>query len=198
MFRRTVTRMGLLALSGLGLLLVAGPAKADPQGWPVAGNWDSYGGSSPSSFGSYSPYYYSTFENSMPPNAGYYSPANSGYYYSPPATGGYSYGSLSSDDYYGTPTNATSTKRPVRINLRVPVDAKIWFDGNQTNQTGTARSFESPPLAGGGESTYQIRIQWKQDGKDITQTRQIIVHAGDVVNLALYSSPGSSQARVSR
>jgi len=183
MFRRRVTRMGLLALSGLGLLLAGGAAKADPQGWPVAGNWGSSGSSSFASFGSYSPYYFS-YENSIPPSVGYYSAANSGYYYGPPPTGGY-YGSLSSENYYRTPTNAASTKRPVRINLSVPADAKIWFDGSQTNQTGTARIFESPPLTGGREYTYLIRIQWKHDGKDITQTRQLIVHAGHVVSLAL-------------
>src|SRR5438132_2584838 len=38
MLRRMVTRMGLPALAGLSLLLAGGSAKADQQGWPVAGN----------------------------------------------------------------------------------------------------------------------------------------------------------------
>ena len=71
----------------------------------------------------------------------------------------------------------------MRINLRVPADAKIWFDGSQTIQTGAARSFASPPLAAGSEYAYQIRIQWNRDGKEVTQSRQIIVHAGDDINL---------------
>ena len=37
MFRRMVTRMGLTALAGLGLLLIGGLAKADTQGWPLQG-----------------------------------------------------------------------------------------------------------------------------------------------------------------
>ncbi len=82
----------------------------------------------------------------------------------------------------------------VRINLRVPADAKIWFDERETIQTGTARSFESPPLAVGREYGYQVRIQWKRDGKEVIQTRQIIVHAGDDINLTLGSSHGLALA----
>ncbi len=186
MFRRMITRMGLPAVAGLSLLLVGGPAKADQQGWPVTGNWGSHGGSSRSSFGSYSPSYYATYQTSIPQPGGYYgsnSPAN--YYRSSP-TEGY-YGSTGTEDYYRTATAESPRKRSVRVNLEVPSDAKIWFYGSQTNQTGTIRSFESPPVAAGPEYAYQIRIQWKQNGKDVTQTRQIKVHAGDVINLTLGS-----------
>ena len=192
MFRRMVTRMGLAAIAGLGLLLVGGPAKADQQGWPVAGNWGSSGGSSPSSFGSYSPYY-STYQSSIPQPGGYYGSFTPNNYYPSSTTGGF-YGSTGTDDYYRTSTAESPRKRSVRVNLRVPSDAKIWFDGSQTNQTGTTRSFESPPVAVGPEYAYQIRIQWKQDGKDVTQTRQIDVHAGDVINLTL-GSPEVALAR---
>ena len=176
MFRRMITRMGLPAIAGLSLLLGGGPAKADQQGWPVAGNWSN--GSGRSSFGSYSPSYYAPYQTSIPQPGGYYSsvsPEN------------YSYGSTGTADYYRTSTVESPRKRPVHVNLRVPSDAKIWFDGSQTNQTGTIRSFKSPSVAVGPEYAYQIRIQWKQDGKDVTQTRQINVHAGDAINL----TPGS-------
>jgi uncharacterized protein (TIGR03000 family) len=192
MFRQMVTRMGLPAIAGLGLLLVGGPAKADPQGWPVAGNWDSYGSSSPSSIGRYSPYYYS--QSSIPQPGAYYGFATTGGYYGASTTGDY-YGSSDTEGYYGTPITESPAKRPVRVNLRVPSDAKIWFDGSQTKQIGTTRSFESPPLAVGPEYAYQVRIQWKRDGKEATQTRQINVHAGDVVNLTLGSPSGSALAR---
>jgi uncharacterized protein (TIGR03000 family) len=196
-----VTQMGLPALAGLSLLLVGGPAKADQQGWPVAGSWGTYGGSSrssfrsyspsnyatyPSSFGSYSPSNYATYQTWISQPGGYYgssSPAN--YYRSSPIEG--YYGSTASEDYYRTATAESSRKRPIRVNLQVPSDAKIWFDGSQTNQNGTMRSFESAPVAAGPEYAYQIRIQWKQNDKDVTQTRQIKVHAGDVINLTLGS-----------
>ena len=194
MFRQMVTRMGLPAIAGLSLLLVGGPAKADQQGWPVAGNWGSSGGSSRSSFGSYSPSYNATYQTWIPQPWGYYGSASRENYYRTSTTGGY-YGSTGTDDYYRTSTAESPGKRPVRVNLRVPSDAMIWFDGSQTNQTGTTRSFESPPVAVGPEYAYHIRIQWKRDGSDVTQTRQINVHAGDVINLTLGSPPESALAR---
>jgi len=163
-----------MALAGLGLLLVGGPARAQ-QGWPLAGdNWSFYGGGRSSR---------SSFAESTPS----YDAPSYATYYAPPASGGY-YGSLSSEGYYGTLPTEAFTNLPVRVNLWVPADAKIWFNGSQTHQTGTARSFESPPLAPGQEYAYEIRVQWKRDGKDITQTKQLDVRAGDVINLALGSS----------
>ena len=185
MFRRMATRMGLTALAGLGLLLIGGPAKADTQGWPLQGRntqGSSYQGRSYrafnfSLFGSYSPSYSATYQQPSIPQAGGY------------------YGSASTEGYYRASTTEAATERAVRINLQVPADAKIWFDGSQTIQTGTVRSFESPPLAVGPEYAYEIRIQWQRDGKEVTQTRQIIVHAGDAINLTLSSSHGFLVAR---
>jgi uncharacterized protein (TIGR03000 family) len=103
------------------------------------------------------------------------------------------------DDYaYGTLATEAATKLPARINLSVPADAKIWFDGSPTQQTGTARSFESQPLDRSKAYGYQIRVQWKQDGKDVTKIRKIDVHAGDVINLTLGSSSGSPVAGAPR
>jgi uncharacterized protein (TIGR03000 family) len=206
MFRRMVTRMGLPALAGLGLLVAGGPAKADQQGWPVAGSWGTYGGSGRSSFGSYSPSYYATYpslssspssyaayQSWIPQPGGYYGAGGPAHYYRNSASEGY-YGSTGSEDYYRTATAESPRKRPVRVNLQVPSDARVWFDGSQTNQTGTIRSFVSPPVAAGPEYAYQMRIQWKQNGKDVTQTRQIKVHAGDVINLTLGSPAAFAMA----
>jgi uncharacterized protein (TIGR03000 family) len=199
MFRRMVTRMGLPAIAGLSLLLVGGQANADQQGWPVAGNWSngssrssfgsyspSYYATSPSSFDSYPPSYYPTYQTSIWQRGGYYGFASPPNYFRSSTTAGY-YGSTGSEEYYRTSTADSPRTRPVRVNLRVPSNAKVWFDGSPTNQTGTIRSFESPTMAVGPEYAYQIRIESKQDGKDVTQTRQIKVHAGDVVNLTVDS-----------
>ena len=208
MFRRIVSQMALPAIAGFGLLLIGGPAKADQQGWPVAGNWGSSGGSSrssfgsyvpsysatyPSSFGSYTPSYYATYPTWIPQPGGYYGSASPSNYYRGSTTEGY-YGSTGTEGYYRTATAESPRKRPVRVNLRVPSDAKISFDGSQTNQTGTIRSFESPSVTVGPEYAYQIRIQWKQDGKDVTETRQIKVHAGDVINLTVGSPAAFAMA----
>jgi uncharacterized protein (TIGR03000 family) len=198
--------MNILALSGLGLLLVAGPAKAQ-QGWPIVGsNWGYYGGSSQgssswSSSGSSVPLYSSpsysapSYYAAYPPSFGNYFPSYYAAYPPSFSSSPYSYGSTSTEDYYSTANAESPKKRSVRVNLRVPGDAKIWFDKSQTKQTGTTRSFQSPPLDVGKEYAYHIRIQWRQDGKDVTETRRIAVHAGDVINLTLGSASGAALAQ---
>jgi uncharacterized protein (TIGR03000 family) len=184
MFRPLMTARRLLALSGFGLLFVGGPTQAQ-QGWPLLGdNWSYHWGQggSRSSFGGYSRPYRPVYENAMPPIAGNYGLAPGAYYYGPG-----SYGSSNSAGYYGV-----AAERPARFNLRVPADARVWFDQSQTDQTGTFRSFVSPPLASGREYTYAIRVQWKRDSKDVTQTRKVTFHAGELVSLAVPadSAPG--------
>jgi uncharacterized protein (TIGR03000 family) len=159
----------------------------------VAGNWSnggssfrsyspSYSATYPAYFGGYTPFYSAAYQTSIPQPWGYYGSGSPANYSRSSTTEGY-YGSMGSEAYYGTATAVSPWKRPVLVNLRVPRDAKIWFGGSQTNQTGTMRSFESPPLPVGRDYVYQLRIQWIQNGKDVTQTRQINVHAGDVINL---------------
>jgi uncharacterized protein (TIGR03000 family) len=205
MFRRMVTRLALPTLAGLGLLFAGGPAKADQQGWPVAGNWSnggssfgrsspSYSAAYPSSFGGYAPSSPATYQAWIPQPTGYYSLGSLANYYRSSTAEGY-YGSTGSGAYYSSTTAESPRKRPVLVNLGVPSDAKVWFDGNQTNRTGTMRSFESPPVSVGRDYVYQLRIQWKQNGKDVTQTRQINVHAGDVINLTVGSPAEVAMAK---
>jgi uncharacterized protein (TIGR03000 family) len=182
----------ILTLVTLAFFQAAGAANAQ-QGWPIAGAyWDTYGGggrgrSSWSSRRSYSPSYSSSYYTIYPSvGSGYYYAAypsslgtHSSFYYSPSGGKG----------YYNSATAESLKKRTAVISLRVPSDAKIWFDQSQTNQSGTMRSFESPALDVGSEYVYQIRIEWKRDGKDVTETRKVTLHAGDVINLTLGSPP---------
>jgi uncharacterized protein (TIGR03000 family) len=191
MLERMVTGLKILTLVGLGMLLAAGPANAQ-QGWPILGsNWDTTGGSRGSYSSSYSRGYSPSYYNSSYSSPSYYAayPSSVGTYLP------YYYAAGSSEGYYGTSTPDLSMKRAALVNLRVPSGAKIWFNTYQTKQTGTARSFETPPLDAGKEFAYQIQVQWKQDGVNVTQTRQVTVHAGDVINLTLGSSSGVAMAQ---
>lgn len=208
MFRRLITQMGLPAMVGLSLLLAGGPAKASEQGWPIVGRkWGFYGTSYPTSiasyateynaaypysYGSYSPSYYATYQLWIPQPSGYFGSASPENYNGSSTTQGY-YGSTATEGYYDSSMAESHRERPILVNLRVPGDAKIWFEGSPTNQTGTMRSFESPPMAVGRDYVYDIRIQWQQDSKNVTQTRRINVHAGDVINLTMGSAAESAQ-----
>jgi len=70
-----------------------------------------------------------------------------------------------------------------RVHVRVPGDADIWFDGAKTTQKGSDREYESPQLVPGQEYRYELRAQWLEHGRTVTQARQVTVHAGDRVNV---------------
>src|SRR5262245_60323463 len=45
------------------------------------------------------------------------------------------------------------------IVVRVPADAKLYFDGVLTEQTGTERTFVTPPLRAGQEFRYELKVE---------------------------------------
>lgn len=79
-------------------------------------------------------------------------------------------------DYTVDPNSAT-------MNVRVPADAEIWFQGSKTGQQGVSRTFVSPPLEKGRGFTYEIRARWTEGGKEVEQTRQVHVRAGEQVDV---------------
>ncbi len=124
------------------------------------------------------------------PSGGY---GNSGYGYS-------SYGGRSEPLFVFTPTYTSRNTKPVAaaeqedgvkqasytppetsiatVEVRVPADAKVWFAGTPTDQTGDDRVFESPPLIEGKTYTYEVKAQWMKDGKPVEKTQSVSVQAG--------------------
>ena len=170
MFRRIASMTGLIPLAVLGWLLSAGPAVAQNQGYSVwlhrydgGGGWGSSGGGGWRSRSFF-----------VPPSPAYYD-------YAPAFTA--SAPVARSQSYYYAPAEASPINHRVTINVTVPADAQIWFDGSATVQTGQQRQFVSPPLEPGRAYTYDVQVNWKQDGREVTRNRRITIHAGDVVNL---------------
>src|SRR5438105_6475992 len=137
MFRRIASMSGLVALAMLALS--ARPAAAQNQGYSVwahrngggsggsgGGGWRSRGFSVPRS-----PAYYD------------YAPAFTA---SAPVTPSQSYYYASN---YFAPVGASPVNNTATINVTVPADAKIGFDGSMTVQSGQQRKFLSPPLQPG-------------------------------------------------
>jgi uncharacterized protein (TIGR03000 family) len=73
---------------------------------------------------------------------------------------------------------ASEGAEPASLEIRVPVDAAIWFDGSKSSQTGSDRTFVTPPLKPGEVYTYHIRARWTKDGAPVEQTRTVTVRAG--------------------
>jgi uncharacterized protein (TIGR03000 family) len=76
------------------------------------------------------------------------------------------------------PPNAQGNM-PALIDVQVPADAQITFDGESTSQTGTERLFRSPPLPPGQDFSYEVKARWTENGKDIERTRKVRVRAGE-------------------
>jgi uncharacterized protein (TIGR03000 family) len=67
--------------------------------------------------------------------------------------------------------------------ITVPADADLWFDGVKTTQAGPHREFVSPPLRAGHYYSYDVRVRWKNKGREDDLTRHVTFYAGDQVNL---------------
>lgn len=166
--------------TGTGGLYRYGPGYAPGyRGWnpgfygPTAyPRYPSYGwGAAPESFqdyprGWYGPRSYE-FNRYPPGNFFYGQPAGSYGPYSPDALRRYEDGGRSD--------------RTVLIDLRVPAEAEVWFEGVRTGQTGPSRQFQSPPLEPGHSYTYKVRARWLEDGQEVDQTRKVKVQAGQQV-----------------
>ena len=158
--RRLHSSVGVLALGAL-LLATERPAAAQDFGPGHQGPHWSGGGSN---YGGRSRWY--------TPAPTYYAPA-----VTPAPT--------TSESFFSAPVR---DKRTVLIDVRVPADAKIWFDDDSTKQTGAERQFVSPPLTPGKYFEYQIRAQWNENGQKKEQTRRVTFQSGDRIQLDFTSA----------
>jgi uncharacterized protein (TIGR03000 family) len=70
-----------------------------------------------------------------------------------------------------------------RLEVIVPSDAALWFNGWKAKSTGPVRQFQSPPLSAGHKYTYTVEARWEENGRPVMQTRQVIVSAGGFVRV---------------
>jgi uncharacterized protein (TIGR03000 family) len=80
-------------------------------------------------------------------------------------------------------SDAPKVRRPMRITIRVPAGAKVWFDGEPTTRTGTTREFVSPLLEPGRDYHYEVRAQWQDGEGTVERTRRLSFRAGDTIGL---------------
>ncbi|HZY89368.1 MAG TPA: TIGR03000 domain-containing protein [Gemmataceae bacterium] len=143
-----------------------------------------------------SPYYglglaYSTQYYASP---AYYSP---GYYapqYSAPAVAPASYQSFYPPEANGQ--GAVTGDAPANVEVRLPAGAGLWFGSFRTDQTGSTRRFQSPPLTAGKDYTYEVRARWDQDGRPVEQTRTVQVRAGQAVRVDFLAAVPAAPERL--
>jgi uncharacterized protein (TIGR03000 family) len=72
-----------------------------------------------------------------------------------------------------------------RVDVHVPGDANLWFEGVRMTQGGTTRRFVSPPLVSGQDYTYEVRASWTENGQEVARDRTVRVRAGERVDVDL-------------
>jgi uncharacterized protein (TIGR03000 family) len=71
------------------------------------------------------------------------------------------------------------------IQVHLPADAEVWFEGRKMEQSGNWRTFFSPALERGVDYTYHIKARWTQNGRQVERKRTVTVHAGDRIHIDL-------------
>jgi len=119
---------------------------------------------------------------------GFYPYLGFGYY---PGYGGYGY-APSNYDYSAYPSSYQSfypsaspalASPVVTLNVRVPASADVWLNGTPVATANGFQQYASPPLTPGQNYTYDVKARWMENGQAVEQTRQLTVHAGDVLNV---------------
>lgn len=151
------------------------------------------------------PYYGGNWYSAYP-SLGYssYAYPSSGYYSSggsyPSST--YSLGSTGNPSYAAGPQSGSyqaSYQEPQGQNqnqaiLRVHVpetSAKVWVEGQLTQQMGTDRVFVSPPLEP-GTYHYTIRASWMANGREVSREEKVKVEAGREAHVNFQQGGGDS------
>ncbi len=77
------------------------------------------------------------------------------------------------------------------VDVRVPADAELRVQGRVMRQTGSVRKFVSPPLDPDRTYTYKVEARWTENGKLMTQSRQITLSSGHHVTVDLRPDEGT-------
>jgi uncharacterized protein (TIGR03000 family) len=78
------------------------------------------------------------------------------------------------------PVPGNTAGQSATIRVTVPASADVWFGLQKTAQTGTERTFQSPPVPPGRNFVYSVRAKWVEGGKEIEQFQAVTVRAGTV------------------
>jgi uncharacterized protein (TIGR03000 family) len=100
---------------------------------------------------------------------------------------------LPSGQVPGAPVRLTDAD--VLLSIRVPSDATVWINGEQTGQHGPRREFVSSGLAPGRTYTFVVTAQWKgPDGQAVQTEQRVRVQGGERRNVDLVTSSAPLQA----
>lgn len=78
---------------------------------------------------------------------------------------------------------AASLNTPAKVLVSLPADAKLSIDGHVTTSNTAERTFVSPALEAGKEYQYTLTAELVRDGKNVTESKTVIVRAGETTSV---------------
>jgi uncharacterized protein (TIGR03000 family) len=102
----------------------------------------------------------------------------------------------------GTPQkekkNGTSLNpNRARLLVEVPADAKLFIDDQPIKMTATSKTFNTPALERGQSYYYMVKVEVARDGVTHTETRKVVIRAGDEVSARFTEQGVIAAARAS-
>jgi uncharacterized protein (TIGR03000 family) len=68
--------------------------------------------------------------------------------------------------------------------VKVPQPAaEVFINGKRTTQTGTERTFESPPLEAGETYKYVVTVRWVERGQVYEMSKDVSGTPGEVIRV---------------
>lgn len=89
-----------------------------------------------------------------------------------------------------TPAGPTIPQAGV-LDVKVPLHARVFVNGEPTRILGTQRQFVASHLAPGQRYGYEIRAEYMRDGRTVKETRHVSLGAGENVALE-FGAPGGT------
>lgn len=76
---------------------------------------------------------------------------------------------------------ASAAVQRARIVVDLPADAKLYVDDHLMKSTSAHRNFHTPELEPGLRYFYDVRIEVLRDGKAVTESKRVVLKAGQEV-----------------
>jgi uncharacterized protein (TIGR03000 family) len=99
-------------------------------------------------------------------------PAPDSTVYTPPATPEVS----TTQSFYPASSPATA-----RVSVTLPMTGQVTFGSYRTSQSAGPKAYETPALTPGKTYSYDIQATWMENGRQVSRTRTVTVHAGEQV-----------------
>jgi len=94
------------------------------------------------------------------------------------------------------PPSTTYFRTPATIQVSVPAQAVLYFDGVKMSSSSDSRRFSTPPLESGKTYFYNVKAEVERDGQIVTTTQHVVVRAGQQTQVQINFTPtGSLVAR---